>query len=70
MATEIELAIGDPDYVRRNVGGDLPVLGRSDVYGSPAAVAQSVAQLGGPLQEPCVEIEYIRRIRFAPRRLS
>ena len=67
---EIDLAVGDGDYVGRNVSGDVTGLGFDYRQGSERAAAELVVQFGGAFQKTRVQEENVAGESFAARRAA
>ncbi len=65
VGLEEDLAVGDRDDVRRDVGRDVSGLGLDDGEGGEAAAAVLLVELGRALQESAVEVEDVARVRLA-----
>ena len=59
---QVNLPVGDGDYIGRNVGGHIPGLGFNDGQGGDGAAAVVGVQPGRPFQQTAVQIEHIPRI--------
>src|SRR6266550_1510469 len=67
VGLEEDLAVGDRDDVRRDVGRHVALLGLDDRQGRQGAAAVLVVHPGGPLEEPAVEVEDVARVGLAAR---
>ena len=65
---QVDLAVGDRDDVRRDVGRHVAGLGLDDRQRRERAVAVFFAEARGAFEQPAVEVEDIARIGFAPGR--
>src|SRR6266566_3039306 len=65
VGLEEDLAVGDRDDVRGDVGGDVPRLRLDDGKGGERPRPHRVRQLGRPLQQAAVKIEHVTRVRLA-----
>ncbi|KCZ86775.1 acetylglutamate semialdehyde dehydrogenase [Hyphomonas jannaschiana VP2] len=65
-----DLAVGDRDHVRRNVGRHVVGLGFNDRQGRQRAGTVLFVQLGSTLQKARVQVEHVTRISFAARRTA
>ena len=63
-----DLAVGDRDDVRRDVGGDVAGLRLDHGEGGERAAAELVGELAGALEQPRVEVEDVTGERLAARR--
>ena len=70
VGLEEDLAVGDRDHVRRDVGGDVAGLRLDDRQRRQRAAAELVVQLAGALEQARVEVEDVARIRLAARRAA
>src|SRR5213596_1103383 len=68
VGLEEDLAVGDRNDVRGDVGGDVARLRFDDGEGGERPRPHRVRQLGRPLQQATVEIEHVARVRFTPGR--
>ena len=68
VGLEEDLAVGDRDDVRRDVGRHVAGLRLDDRQRRQRAAAVLVAHPRGPLQEPRVEVEHVAGVRLAARR--
>ena len=59
VRAEVDLAVGDGDDVRGDVGGDLPFLRLDHGQGRERAAAQLVGEARRALQEARVEVEHV-----------
>src|SRR4051794_25091152 len=64
---QVDLAVGDRDYVRRNVGGYFAFERFDDRQRGERAGAEFVGQLCRPLEQAAMAVEHVARIRFATR---
>ena len=60
-----DLAVGDGNHVRRDVGGHVAGLGLDDRQSGQGTAAVVFGDAGGTLQQTAVEIEHVAGIRFA-----
>ena len=60
-----DLAVGDGDHVRRNIGRHVVSLGFNDRQGRQRTVAIVIVQLRSALQKARVQVEHVTRIGFA-----
>src|SRR3954468_9274310 len=67
---EEDLAVGDGDDVRRDVGRDVVPAGLDERQAGHRAAAHLVAELGAALEQPAVQVEDVTRVRLAPGRTA
>ena len=65
-----DLAVGDRDDVRRDVGRDVVGLGLDDRQPGQRPAAQVLGQLGAALQQPRVQVEDVAGVGLAARRAA
>ncbi len=65
-----DLAVGDRDHVRRDVGRHVAGLRLDDGQGRERAAAEVVGQLHRPLEQPRVQVEDVARVGLAARRAA
>src|SRR3990172_9039031 len=68
VGLEIDLAVGDGDDVRRDVGGDVPGLRLDDRQRRQRPAPHGVGELGCALEQPRMQVEDVARVRLPPRR--
>ena len=68
VRAEVDLAVGDGDHVRGDVGGDLAFLGLDEGERGEGAAAQLVGEARRALQEARVQVEHVAGVRLAPGR--
>src|SRR6185437_7219812 len=67
VGREVDLAVGDRDDVRRDVGGDVVALGFDDRQTRHRAGAEVVRKLGAALEQPRMQVENIPWVSLATR---
>ena len=70
VVLEVDLAVGDRDDVGGDVGRHVAGLGLDDRQRRERAGAALVVQLGGPLEQPAVEVEDVARVGLAAGRAA
>src|SRR5919106_1790983 len=68
VGLEEDLAVGDRDHVRRDVGGDVARLRLDHGQRRQGAAAALVRELAGALEQPRVQVEDVAGERLAARR--
>ena len=67
---EEDLAVGDRDHVRRDVGRDVAGLGLDDRQRRHRPAAEAVVELDRALEQAGVQVEDVARVGLAPRRAA
>src|ERR1700677_447519 len=70
VALQVDLAVGDGDDVRRDVGGHVVRLGLDDRQAGHRARAELGGELRAALQQPRVQVEHVAGVGLAARRAA